>query len=160
MRSFGRYSVGIVFLFALAVGSKVWIRGQGGGDGAGPDSRSALLQVADRHGFWSLPMPRDDAQLDRVTITRGQCSAIVTIASLLGIHRSAIRMSAAPGEQVYFVYRGQKYDDQPLWATVTDHYLGRIGRVLGQGGGSHQLLGVAASSYCRPGALAWLETDF
>ena len=159
MRSFGRYSVGIVLLFALAVGSKIWLRGQGGGEAVAAP-RSIVTEAADRHGFWTLPVPPDDAQLDRVTIARGQCSAVVTTASLLGIHRSAIRMSAAPGEQVYFVYRGQKYDDQPLWATVTDHYFSRIARVFGRSGGTHPLFGVAASSYCRPDALSWLETDF
>ena len=157
MRSGRVYSIAIAALLVASVGLKVRLRGLNETDG--PDVKAYVSSLAVWHGFWLDNIEQADSQMDRIAIRAGDCGVVLVFASPLGWHRDSIRRAAAPGDKVFFLYRGRRYDDQPVWETVTDHYRRRFSRVLGDNSPPHPLLGVIASSGCPPEGLDWLQQD-
>lgn len=157
MRSARVYSVALATLFVVAIGLKVRLRGLN--ESQGPDVRARISSDALWNGFWVDALDKGDSQMDRLAVWAGDCRALVVFASPLGWHRDGVKRAAAPGDSVFFLYRGARYDDQPMWKTVSDHYLQRLWRILGEASLPHPVLGVVASPGCRLGRLDWLERD-
>lgn len=157
MRSAYVFSAVAAILLVAGLGLKLRLRGLNEGERI--DVKAYIASLAPWNGFEADSIDQGDSQMDRLAIRAGACKVMIVMASPLGWHRDGVRRAAAADDKVFFLYRGRRYDDQPTWRTVTDHYLGRIGRIWGEAPPIRPVLGVIASTACQPERLMWLQFD-
>ena len=87
----------------------------------------------------------------------GGCQLLVAEVAFQGWHRDALRRSAAEEDQFFFFFRGNKYQDQPVWLTRLSGYWTIVLRNLGLNAPVEPVLGIVASPACELNAMPWRE---
>jgi len=90
-----------------------------------------------------------------VRATRGDCSMIVSEASPDGSTRDMIRRVATTMDQRFVVFRGNIYDEQPTWLTVTWDWWTRALHKLELSEAAAPPIMVAATFSCAAEQLPW-----
>ena len=149
-----------IFLVALAimvVTTKVWWTLYAVGSGASiPKVDIGAFLV--RHGY-EVTKAGDahERGLAFLTATKGACRAFVATVSPLGWHREIVRLQASPQDEVFYVFRGMSYPDQPRWLTWLDWYWWRLNDYAGRRVPTHEVFGVVAYPQCELRSLPWNE---
>jgi len=108
------------------------------------------------HNFYVIEQtPVDGVPIVRAT--RGDCSMIVAEASPDGARRYVMRHLATTMDQRFVVYRGNIYDAQPTWFTITQDWWTRFLRRLGISQSQASPIMVAATYSCGAERLPWAE---
>jgi hypothetical protein len=89
----------------------------------------------------------------------GSCRIIVMRSPALGWDRDLIRRYADAEDQVFVVFRGQIYSDQPTFQTAVDALWSRFQRELGFPAWPSPVLGVVARTICGADRLPWDKFD-
>ena len=144
-------------LLALTLSLKVW----GVSDASVPHQDAAtsarFSAFFARHGFEerSTEIANPVAVLGQA----GTCSLLIIAAAPQGWHRDILGRFAENGDQLFFVYRGTRFQSQPVWRTRAYHYWSLIAQGVGLDAPVRLVLGVVASPTCDVNDLPWGELD-
>ncbi|MGU3494716.1 hypothetical protein ACLBXM_11795 [Xanthobacteraceae bacterium A53D] len=83
------------------------------------------------------------------------CKMRVAVMAPQGWHSGVVRDLAKPEDDMFFVYKGGIYEDQPIWRTRMDLYSTLVLRRFGADPALHPVLGVIADPSCKARALPW-----
>jgi hypothetical protein len=95
-------------------------------------------------------------QIPVIHATAGLCRMLVARPSAYGYDRDIIR-GLARSDQVFVVFRGTIYPEQPVWLTILDHLWSRILRETGVVGHLTPVIAVIAPTRCEAEKLPWSE---
>lgn len=87
----------------------------------------------------------------------GGCQLLVTEVAYQGWHRDFFRRAVSEEDQVFFFFRGHKYQDQPVWLTRLSGHWNTFLRTLGFNAPVEPVLGIVASPPCDLNAIPWQE---
>lgn len=115
-----------------------------------------VAAVLEAHGF-KVAKNAADEDLFSLSGLRGQCRLLVAVLSPHGWHRDVMRRLAPADSQLFFVFDGVSYPDQPLLLTRADYYWSRLLRYAGIDQPSMPVLGVVGSSACELDEISKLD---
>jgi len=150
-----RYSLApkvfLALAIALTVSLKVMVR---------DTNQNAHLAVLDsvvafltRHQFQSHGTPDGS----RIYASSGNCRLAMRQVDPQGYNLDAIKTIDAKEGQLFFVFKGLVYTDQPLASTILSHYWFRLQQKLGLHPSWNPVLAVVSSDSCAMDALPWKE---
>lgn len=150
----------IVVLLLFTLGLKVLARSSASEQ---QTERSIQLAVADflvRQHFEVSISERAEEGKPSITASSGACRILIAKSPAVGWDRDLIRRYADAEDQIFVVFRGQVYSDQPTFRTVLDALSSRFRRELGFGGQAHPVLAVVARMNCDAERLPWGLVNF
>jgi hypothetical protein len=126
-------------------------------DGAQPNAvvRVQLHNFLVRHGF--AEQPTEISKPVTVSGLSGSCRLVIINAAPQGWHQDMPGRFAMETDQVFFIFRSERYQHQPVWFTRADFYLRLPAAYVGFHVPIHLVLGVVASADCDVGKLHWEE---
>ena len=92
-----------------------------------------------------------------VSATSAWCRMVVIQSPALGYQEDALRRYATADDQVFVVFAGKVYREQPTWLTVSDALWARFRRELGFNAQASPVLGVVAGRNCQADRLPWRD---
>jgi len=87
----------------------------------------------------------------------GGCQLLITEVAYQGWQRDFFRRALSEEDQFFFLFRGHKYQDQPVWLTRLSGYWNTFVRNLGFNAPVEPVLGIVASAPCDLNAMPWQE---
>jgi hypothetical protein len=101
----------------------------------------------------------DSVEEGRPTIvaSAGPCRIQIAKSPAVGWDRDLVRRYATPADEVFVVFRGRVYAEQPTWLTTSDYLWARLRRELGLGGEASLVLALIATRSCDAERLPWNE---
>jgi hypothetical protein len=148
----------LVFL-SLTLGWKVFARATREEQ---PTDRSIQVRVAEflarQHFSISMLEHAEDGK-PTVTANSGSCRILVMKSPALGWDRDLVRRYANVEDQVFVVFRGRIYSDQPTFRTVLDTLWSRFVRELGFSAWPSPVFAVVARRGCEADRLPWDKFD-
>lgn len=153
-------SPGFKFLLSatliLTLGGKLLLRPAASGEGAvSPQSRLAEF-LSRQHFNVSIPEQAADGQPSIVAST-GVCRISAFRSPAMGSDRDLVRRLASPADEVFVVYRGKIYNEQPTWLTVPDFLWARALRELGISSTERAVYAIISPKSCNASRLPWEE---
>jgi hypothetical protein len=129
-------------------------------DLSGIADKTVQLKVANflvRQQF-DVSMSKDiDEGQPMLRATTGLCRMLVAKSSATGADRDVIRKLATGSDDVFVIFDGRIYDQQPVFLTALDSLWARLRRELGFTVNGSLLLSVVASTSCQAERLPWRE---
>lgn len=147
----------LLLLLPLTLGLKLTVRPGGSVE---LSNKSAQLRVADflaRQRFTVILSDTLEEGQPNVRATAGACRILVAKSPAVEWGRDLLRRHATPADQVFVVFRGRVYQEQPAWLTVSDFLWSRFRRELGFNASPTPVLGVIASKTCDAERLPWID---
>jgi hypothetical protein len=136
--------------FKLSVGMRQFVPGQD------EMVRAYIATFLARHGFQPnrvIAIQDPIGALGR----SGGCQLLITEVAFQGWQRDFFRRVVSEEDQFFFLFRGHKYRDQPVWLTRLSGYWNTFLRTLGFNAPVEPVLGIAASAPCDLNAMPWQE---
>ena len=127
-----------------------------------PTDRNIQVRVAEfliRQHFSVSMMERAEEGKPAITANSGSCRMIVMRSPALGWDRDLVRRYADAEDQVFVVFRGRIYSDQPTFQTAVDALWSRFQGELGFTSWPSPVLGVVARTICGADRLPWDKFD-
>ena len=90
-----------------------------------------------------------------IQATAGGCRMLIAKSPAIGSDRDVLRRYAEAADQIFVVFRGRVYADQPDWLTVSDFLWARFRRELGLEARAAPVLAVIAGANCGADRLSW-----
>jgi hypothetical protein len=87
----------------------------------------------------------------------GPCRLLVATSPAMGWNRDLIRRQASTSDDVFVVYRGKVYEEQPTLVTVFDFLRARMLRELGFRSQPPPVLAIIATRACDARRIPWAE---
>ena len=153
-----RYLV-LFVLLSLSLGWKVVARTT---PDERPTDRNLQVRVADflvRQHFSVSMFDRAEEGKPAVIASSGSCRILVLKSPALGWDRDLVRRYADAEDQIFVVFRGRIYPDQPTFKTVFDALWARFLRELGFSRWPSPILAVVARMGCEADRLPWDKFD-
>ena len=149
----------LLVLLSLSLGWKVLAR-------TIPDERPTDRAIQARVGEFlvgqhfsvSLSERAEDGK-PAVTAVSGSCRILVIKSPAVGWDRDLIRRYAEVEDQIFVVFQGRVYPDQPTFRTVLDALWSRFLRELGFKKWPSPIFAVVARSGCEADRLPWDKFD-
>jgi hypothetical protein len=145
----------LILLISVAIGAKLSLRGSAEAPVFAFMSR--ITELLEANGFFVDNVLPPTALLEGVSARRGNCRLLIANASPFGYNQDTLKRAAAPGDVVFFLYKGERYADQPKWRTSIDFYWSRLNRLVGRFLRLDPVIGVVASASCAAPDTRWLE---
>jgi hypothetical protein len=145
----------LITLLVLAVTLKVSFYGRNEAPVA--DFKGHVGGLLRENGFVVTDVRADQALFQTLSAQSGSCEMSVSSISPHGWERDTIWRSARPDSQVVFIYKGQRYGDQPAWRSFADFYLSRASRLIGAATPLRPVVAVIATPECKVSDMRWLE---
>jgi hypothetical protein len=123
-----------------------------------PTDRSIQARVADfliRQHFSVSILEHAEQGKPSVAATAGSCRILVIKSPAVGWDRDLVRRYADEQDQVFVVFRGRIYSDQPTFQTVFDTLWSRFLRELGFNTWPSPVFAVVARTGCEADRLPW-----
>lgn len=153
-----KYLVLLVFL-SLTLGWKVVARATR--DGQVTD-RSVQVRIAEflvgQHFSVSM-LEQSEQGKPAIAASSGSCRILVIRSPALGWDRDLVRRYADAGDQIFVVFQGRIYSDQPTVKTAFDALWSRFLRELGFAKSPSPVLAVVARAACEADRLPWDKFD-
>jgi hypothetical protein len=149
----------LLLLLSLSLGWKVVARAT---PGERPTDRAIQVRVAEfliRQHFTVSMAERAEEGKPSVTANSGACRLLVIRSPALGWDRDLIRRYADAEDEVFVVFRGQIYADQPTFRTVFDTLWSRFLRELGSSTWPSPVFAVVARPGCEADRLPWSKFE-
>jgi hypothetical protein len=87
----------------------------------------------------------------------GVCHLLVIKSPAMGWDQDLVRRHASAADQVFVVFRGSVYAEQPTWLTMVDFLWARFRRELGLSAQASPVLAVVAAKSCHAERFPWEE---
>jgi hypothetical protein len=148
----------ILLLLPITLGWKLAVRPAA--DSSERNDKQVQLEVADflvRQHFTVGRSEQIEEGRPMIQATVGGCRMLIAKSPALGTDRDVLRRYATGEDQVFVVFRGRVYADQPDWLTVSDFLWARLRRELGLGAEGAPVLAVIAGANCGADRLPWDE---
>jgi len=118
--------------------------------------RTDITEFLVRQGFQP---DRADALQNPIALSgrSGGCQLLIAVVEATGWHRDILRRLASDGDQSLFIFRGRKYQDQPVWLTRLSVFWNRTLRNLGWNARDEPVFGIVASPACNLEAMPWRD---
>lgn len=149
----------LVVLLSVSLGWKVLARAA---PNEQPTDRAMQVRLAEfliRQHFSVAMAERAEQGKPALTASAGACRLLAIRSPALGWDRDLIRRYAEPDDQVFIVFRGQVYADQPTFRTVLDALSSRFMRELGFKSPPSPVFAMVARSGCEAQRLPWDKFD-
>jgi hypothetical protein len=153
-----KYLILLVFL-SLSLGWKVVARAT---REEPPSDRSIQVRVAEflvRQHFSISMLEHAEEGKPIVTANSGSCRILVMKSPALGWDRDLVRRYASAEDQIFVVFRGRVYSDQPPFRTVLDTIWSRFQMELGFPASPSPVFAVVARTGCEADRLPWDKFD-
>jgi hypothetical protein len=148
----------VLLLLPLTLGLKLAVRA--GGELGEFSDKQVQLEVADflsRQHFNVVSLEKFEEGRPMIRATAGVCRMLVAKSPAIGSDRDVLRQLLTPADQIFVVYRGKVYADQPTWLTVSDFLWARLRREIGLNTQAAPVLAVIAAENCNAERLPWDE---
>lgn len=149
------------FLLAVSVGGKIiavsWSPAEGTWSAPYSAGNTEIAAFFDRHEFLAR---KDENNMGDVFVgpgVAGDCHLLVINATPEGWVRDAVRQLASRNDEVFFVFDGTVYQDQPTWHTRMHYYWRQLNRFTGRAIPARPVLGIVASPGCDLRDMPWRE---
>lgn len=149
----------LVALLTLSLGWKVLARAVPAEVATDRDMQVRVAEFLIRQHFSVALAERADEGKPALTAHAGACRLLVIRSPALGWDRDLIRRYAEADDQVFIVFRGRVYADQPTFRTVFDALSSRFLRELGFNRPQSPVYAVVARSGCEADKLPWDKFD-
>ena len=127
-----------------------------------PTDRDIQVRMAEfligQHFSVSM-MERAEQGKPALTASSGSCRILAIRSPAVGWDRDLIRRYAEADDQVFVVFRGRVYSDQPTFQTVADTLWSRFQRELGFTASPSPVFAVVARKDCEADRLPWDKFD-
>ena len=143
-------------LLVLTLSFKVWVGMRQFVSGQEEMVRAGIATFLARQGFEPDPAIAIQHPIG-VSGHSGGCQLFIAEVVPQGWQRHIPRRVASDGDQVFFFFRGHKYQDQPVWLTRLSGYWNIFLRTLGFKAPVEPVLGIVASPPCDLNAIPWQE---
>jgi hypothetical protein len=153
-----KYLILLVFL-SLTLGWKVIARAT---PDEQPTDRNIQVRLAEflvRQHFSVSMLERAEEGKPAITANSGSCRILVMKSPAMGWDRDLVRRYADAEDQVFVVFRGRIYSDQPTFRTVLDKLWSRFLRELGFRTWPSPVFAVVARTGCEADRLPWDKFD-
>ncbi len=87
----------------------------------------------------------------------GGCQLLIAEVAYQGWQRDFFRRAVSEEDQFFVLFRGHKYQHQPVWLTRLSGYWNTFLRNLGFNAPVEPVLGIVASATCDLNAMPWQE---
>jgi hypothetical protein len=148
----------ILLLLPITLGWKLAVRPAA--DLGERNDKQVQLEVAEflaRQHFSVASSEHIEAGRPMIQATAGGCRMLIAKSPAIGSDRDVLRRYAEAADQVFVVFRGKVYADQPDWLTVSDFLWARFRRELGFDARAAPVLAVIAGANCGADRLSWEE---
>jgi len=149
----------LIVLLSVSLGWKVLARAA---PNEQPTDRAVQVRLAEfliRQHFSVSMAERVEEGRPALTANSGSCRLVAIRSPALGWDRDLIRRYAETDDQVFIVFRGRVYADQPTFRTVLDALSSRFLRELGFKSPPSPVFAVVARSGCEAERLPWDKFD-
>lgn len=151
------FKLAVLLLLPLTLGWKLAVRPTDSGEAK---ERGIQLKIADflvRHQFRVVRSEKVEEGELTIRATAGACRMSIVKSPAMGWDRDLIRRHATAGDEIFVVFRGRIYSEQPTWLTVSDALWSRFQGELGLKAEAAPLFAVIASTTCAALQLPWKE---
>lgn len=127
-----------------------------------PTERSIQVRLAEflvRQHFNVSILERAEEGKPAITASSGSCRILVIKSPALGWDRDLVRRYANVEDQVFVVFQGRIYSDQPTFRTALDALWSRFLRELGFRTWPSPVFAVVARMGCEADRLPWDKLD-
>ena len=149
----------LLVLLAFTLGWKVAARSAAGEQPTDRNVQAAVAEFLVRQHFGVSISERAEEGKPTVVANSGSCRMLVAKSPALGWDRDLIRRYADAEDQIFAVFRGRIYSDQPTFLTVFDALLTRFRRELGFRVEPNPVLAVVARMSCDAERLPWDQLE-
>lgn len=149
----------LLVLLSLSLGWKVFARATPDARATDRDIQARLAEFLVRQHFTVSMSERAEEGKPSVTASSGSCRLLVIRSPALGWDRDLVRRYADVGDDVFVVFRGEVYADQPTFRTVFDTLWSRFRRELGSATWPSPVFAVVARPGCEADRLPWTKLN-
>jgi hypothetical protein len=147
----------LLVLLPLTLGWKLAVRPNDPGELKDKDAQLKVANFLTRQHFSVTVSDKVEEGQPTVRGSTPGCRLVVVKSPPFGWDRELIRRQAAPGDEVFVVFAGRVYAEQPTWLTVSDFLWARFRRELGLKAEAAPVFGVIAAKSCAAERLPWRE---
>jgi len=153
-----KFLILVAFLF-LSLGWKVLARAVPAELPTERDMQVRLAEFLNRQHFTVALAERAEEGKPAITANAGSCRLLVIRSPALGWDRDLIRRYAEADDEVFVVFQGRVYANQPTFQTVFNALSSRLLRELGFKSTRSPVFAVVARSGCEADRLPWDKFD-
>jgi hypothetical protein len=147
----------LLVLLPVTLGWKLAVRPHDPGELSDKDAQLKVANFLARQHFKVSLSDKVEQGQPTVRAGAGACRLVVMKSPPLGWDRELIRSQTAPGDEVFVVFAGKIYAEQPTWLTVTNFLWSRFQRELGLRAEATPVFAVIATTNCAAHRLPWHE---
>ena len=149
----------LLALLVLTLGWKVIARASSDERPTDRSIQARLAEFLTRERFRVSLSERVEEGKPVIVAHSGPCWILIAKSPALGWNRDLIRRYAGAEDQIFVVFRGRIYSDQPTFRTVFDVLVSRFLRELGFSRWPSPILAVVAKLSCEADRLPWDKFD-
>jgi hypothetical protein len=149
----------LLVLLSLSLGWKVVARAT---SEERPTDRTIQGRVADfliRQHFSVSILESSEQGRPSIAARSGACRILIIRSPAIGWDRDLIRRYAEAGDQLFVVFQGRIYADQPTLRTVFDALWSRFVKELGVRASPSPIFAIVAKPSCEADRLPWEKLD-
>ena len=151
------FKFAVLLLLPLTLGWKLAVRPTDSGEAKERDIQLKIADFLVRQHFRVVRSEKVEEGEPTIRATAGACRMSIAKSPAMGWDRDLIRRHATAGDEIFVVFRGRIYSEQPTWLTVSDFLWSRFQRELGLKAEAAPLFAVIASATCAAERLPWKE---
>ena len=150
----------LAVLLPLTLGLKLVVRPATLGHLPDRDVQQKVMRFLEGQRFSVSAAERVEEGQPMVRATAGTCRLLVAKSPAMGWDRDLIRRYSAQGDDVFTVFNGRVYAEQPTWRTVPNFLWARFRREMGLAVSAEPVLAVVGAKSCSAEGLPWTELEF
>lgn len=156
-----KYSRGFKFFLGaalvLTLGVKILLRPAASDENQARSAQSRLVEFLTRQHFSVSVANRAVEGQASIVATTGVCRILVVRSPPMGWDRDLVRRLASPADEVFVLYGGKTYNEQPTWLTVLDFLQARVLRGMGINSEPTPVYAIISPKSCNASILPWQE---
>jgi hypothetical protein len=156
-----KYSRGFKFFLGtaliLTLGVKILLQPAASDENQARSAQSRLIEFLTRQHFSVSVAERAVEGQASIVATMGVCRILVVRSPPMGWDRDLVRRLALPADEIFVLYGGKTYHEQPTWLTVLDSLRARMLRGVGINSQPTPVYAIISPKSCNSSALPWQE---
>jgi hypothetical protein len=150
----------LAVLLPLTLGWKLVVRPTNMGDLPDRDVQQQVTMFLANQRFSVSAADKVEGGQPMLWARAGTCRLLAAKSPAMGWDRDLIRRYSVQDDDVFTVFRGRVYSEQPIWLTVPNLLWARFRRELGLRVSAEPALAIIATKICDAERLPWAELEF